>query len=149
VIDGEAETWSVLFHVTCHNESARRLTRVVFPSGAEPTGLGPEASCRRCHQGRTSTDCVEEAIGGLPPDQVSDELDSIKVHRVVSAATRIGAQACGAYQYSGTGAPSARYARRSDLHDLRPPPMIDAAERALQRLHLRPSQVHSECYEMA
>jgi hypothetical protein len=100
-VDGEAKTGSVVSCVACHNVSAHATTRVVFPSGVEVDGLGPEASCVQCHQGRASTDRVEEAIEGLPLDQVSDELGFINVHYLVSAATQAGAQARGAYQYAG------------------------------------------------
>ena len=96
VVDGEAKTGSVVSCVACHNASAQATTRVVFPSGVEVDGLGPEASCMQCHQGRASTDRVEEAIEGLPLDQVSDELGFINVHYLVSAATQAGAQARGA-----------------------------------------------------
>ncbi|MBN1641100.1 MAG: polyheme membrane-associated cytochrome C [Anaerolineae bacterium] len=101
VVDGDAKTGSVVFCVTCHNASAHAMTRVAFPSGAELEGLGPEASCMQCHQGRASTDRVDQAIAGLPLDQVSDGLGFTNVHYLVAAATKAGAQARGAYQYEG------------------------------------------------
>lgn len=100
-VDGPAPTGSVLYCNVCHNPPAHAMTGVVFPSGAEATGLGPEASCMQCHQGRASSDTVEDAIAGLPDDQVSDGLGFINVHYAVGAATKMGAQARGAYQYPG------------------------------------------------
>jgi hypothetical protein len=46
----------------CHNPTTAELDSVVFPSGVEVTGLGPEARCMTCHQGRASTDSVDAAI---------------------------------------------------------------------------------------
>jgi hypothetical protein len=77
------------------------MTRVLFPSGAEITDLGPEALCIQCHQGRQSTGSVTEAIAGLPEDEVSDQLEFINVHYLVGAATKMGSDVRGAYQYDG------------------------------------------------
>jgi hypothetical protein len=98
-VDSAAETGSVLYCNVCHNPSAHAMTRVAFPSGAQIAGLGPEAACMQCHQGRASTEDVRAALGGLPADTVSDELAFINVHYLVGAATKMGAQARGAYQY--------------------------------------------------
>jgi hypothetical protein len=106
----------VIFCVTCHNEAAQEMTRVVFPSGAEVSGLGPEASCMQCHQGRASTDRVVQAIGSLPLDQVSEELGFVNVHYLVSAATKVGTQARGAYEYQGQ-AYAGFYAHAAGLRD--------------------------------
>jgi len=100
-VDSQAKTGSVLFCVTCHNEPAHGLTRVTFPSGAEVTALGPESSCMLCHQGRTSTKQVQQAIADLPLDEVSEELRFVNVHYLVGAATKMGAETRGAYQYEG------------------------------------------------
>jgi hypothetical protein len=40
--------------VACHNPAATEKTSVVMPSGIELTGLGDEARCMECHQGRES-----------------------------------------------------------------------------------------------
>jgi hypothetical protein len=61
--------------------------------------LGAEADCYQCHQGRASTVRVQEAIDGLAPDTVSEELGFINVHYYVAAATKQGDEVQGAYQY--------------------------------------------------
>jgi hypothetical protein len=55
----------------------------------------------RCHQGRTSTTTVTDAIQGLDADTISDQLSFINVHYGIGAATRQGADASVGYQYAG------------------------------------------------
>ncbi len=98
-VDNDAQIGSVLYCNTCHNTSAHQMTQVTFPSGAEITNLGQEAACMQCHQGRASTQSVKEAISGLPEDTASEDLGFINVHYAVGAATKMGADAQGAYQY--------------------------------------------------
>jgi hypothetical protein len=101
VVDAGAKTGSVVYCVACHNPEAEALTHVSFPSGEEMIGLGPEARCSICHQGRRSTDDVEEALAGLDDDEVSQDLGFINVHYAIAAATRWGGQTRGGYQYAG------------------------------------------------
>src|SRR5574341_2020610 len=61
----------------CHNEAAANMTSVAFPSGAEITGLGPEARCMTCHQGRASKKDVDDSIstaGLTDPDTIGQYL---------------------------------------------------------------------------
>jgi len=53
VVDKPAPTQSVIRCVTCHNPAADKLSSVTFPSGATVDGLGGEARCMTCHQGRS------------------------------------------------------------------------------------------------
>ena len=87
--------------VACHNEATVALDTVIFPSGAEITGLGPEAVCMQCHQGRASTDSLNAAIEGTEPDAVNPELGFINIHYYAAAATQYAGQARGGYQYEG------------------------------------------------
>jgi hypothetical protein len=57
--------------------------------------------CMNCHQGRQSTVSVNEAIEGLDPDTVSEDLGFLNVHYFAAGATRYGTQAKGAYEYDG------------------------------------------------
>ncbi len=100
-VDAEAKTGSVVYCVACHNPEAEALTQVMFPSGEEVTGLGPEARCSVCHQGRRSTADVDEALAGLDDDEISQDLGFINVHYAIAAATRWGGQTRGGYQYAG------------------------------------------------
>ena len=53
VVDKPAPTKSVIRCVTCHNPAADALSSVTFPSGVTVDGLGGEARCMTCHQGRS------------------------------------------------------------------------------------------------
>jgi hypothetical protein len=87
--------------VACHNAAARAMTAVTFPSGAEVTGLGPEARCMTCHQGRESTVSVNKALQGKPDDAVDGKLHFINIHYRAAGATRYGTQVKGGYEYAG------------------------------------------------
>lgn len=100
-VNETAKTGSVLYCNTCHNETAHTLDKVVFPGGAEISGLGRWANCMRCHQGRTSTATVRGATEGLDVDEVSTELRFINVHYAIAAATRYGSEASVGYEYEG------------------------------------------------
>ena len=67
VVDTPAPTKSVIRCVTCHNTAADKLTSVTFPSGVTVSGLGGEARCMTCHQGRSSGPAVDAAITAAAP----------------------------------------------------------------------------------
>ncbi|MGW8317911.1 MAG: cytochrome c3 family protein, partial [Candidatus Promineifilaceae bacterium] len=54
VVDQAAPIGTTVECVACHNDVTLTMSSVVFPSGVEVTGLGPEARCMQCHQGRES-----------------------------------------------------------------------------------------------
>ena len=87
--------------VACHNSATLALTSVMMPSGAEITGLGAEARCMQCHQGRESGLSVAAAVDGMDEDTVNEELGFINVHYFAAAATKYGTLANGGYQYEG------------------------------------------------
>ncbi len=104
VVDNAAAVDSVIDCTTCHNEAAASLTSVVMPSGVELTGLGAEARCMQCHQGRQSTVSVNDhvaAAGVADDDTVSEDLAFRNVHYFAAGATLYGGQAMGGYQYDG------------------------------------------------
>ncbi len=61
-VDNAAPIGTVITCVACHNDATRAMTSVSMPSGLEITGLGPEARCMQCHQGRESTVSVNAAL---------------------------------------------------------------------------------------
>jgi hypothetical protein len=79
------------------------MDSVVMPSGVEITGLGREARCMQCHQGRESTVSVNEAITkvGVEEDTVSEDLKFLNIHYFAAAATKYGTVAKGGYEYEG------------------------------------------------
>jgi len=120
----EKEPWvgSVVACNACHNPQAHALIQVTFPSGAEVTENSRAANCMQCHQGRTAASTVDAAIAGLDPDTVSADLSFINVHYAIAAATLLGGDAQGGYQYAGKTyvgrfAHVEDYTTCSDCHD--------------------------------
>ncbi len=103
VVDKAAPVGTVITCVACHNQATAQMTSVVFPSGAEIKGLGAEARCMQCHQGRASTTTVDNAItkAGVKEDEVSPDLSFINIHYYAAAATNLGTLVKGGYQYPG------------------------------------------------
>lgn len=90
--------------VACHNDVTLKMTSVVMPSGIELTGLGDEARCMQCHQGRESTISVTKAISDAAVadvDTVSDKLGFKNIHYYAAAATKYGTLAKGGFEYEG------------------------------------------------
>jgi len=103
-VDKAAAIGTTVTCVACHNEATLVMDSVVMPSGAEITGLGREARCMQCHQGRESTVSVNEAIakaGLTDEDTVSADLSFKNIHYLAAAATQFGGLAMGGYQYEG------------------------------------------------
>ncbi|MFZ6029522.1 MAG: hypothetical protein ACOYYS_17555 [Chloroflexota bacterium] len=109
---------------TCHNDAAAGLTQVVFNSYAlaedgskVPTtigGLGPEARCMVCHQGRASKSSVDDQIARFEIEDMDAVVSPIKddqgkdvnfgfinIHYYAAAATLYGNQVHGGYEYDG------------------------------------------------
>ena len=93
---------------TCHNSltdlTIYEFASATFPSGATVDSGEPSTNlCMQCHQGRTSTKSVDDAIGaaGLADDDtVSEELGFVEVY-TAPAAIQMGTWAMGGYQYEG------------------------------------------------
>jgi hypothetical protein len=104
VVDTAAVTGTVVTCETCHNEATVAMDSVTFPSGVVVSDLGPEARCMQCHQGRASTVAVEEAITNTEAadmDAVVSDLNFVNIHYFAAAATQLGHEAAGGYQYEG------------------------------------------------
>jgi predicted CXXCH cytochrome family protein len=103
-VDQPAPTQSVIRCQTCHAAAATALTSVTFPSGVTVTGLGGEARCMTCHQGRASGKTVDETIAKAAvktDDEVSAALTFQNIHYYPAAATLFAGVAKGGYQYAG------------------------------------------------
>jgi len=103
VVNNAADIGTVVNCTVCHNEGVQTMTAVTFPSGIEVTGLGEEAVCYQCHQGRASTQDVRDAIeeAGVDADSPTEELGFVNIHYYAAAATRLGTWVDGGYQYQG------------------------------------------------
>jgi hypothetical protein len=103
VVEAPAPIGTVIECVACHNEATLTMDSVVMPSGVEITGLGREARCMQCHQGRESTVSVNAALAeaGVDDDTVSEDLGFLNIHYYAAAATKYGTVAKGGYEYEG------------------------------------------------
>lgn len=101
VVDAPAKIGTTITCYVCHNEATYTLESVTFISDERIGGLGPEARCITCHQGRGSTSTVDKAIEKLKlteEDTPSPELAFVNSHST-SAATSFGSEVHGAYEY--------------------------------------------------
>jgi hypothetical protein len=103
-VDKPAPIGTTIQCIACHNDQARFLTSVKFPSGIELGLLESANRCAECHQGRASKVQVDAAIkqANLANlDTPSPGLRFINIHYFAAAATLYGAQAKGGYEYDG------------------------------------------------
>jgi hypothetical protein len=104
VVDAPAPLGTVVSCQACHNQAAQVLSQVTFPSGATLTGLGPEARCMTCHQGREATDTVDAQIAAAAvtsDDEVNAGLGFRNIHYYAAGATLNAGRVRGGYQYAG------------------------------------------------
>ncbi len=88
----------------CHNPVSMAQTAVEMPSGVILTGLGHEATCMECHQGRASGVAIAAAIDRadvVDHDQVMEAQPFLNIHYYAAAATLYGGEALGGFQYPG------------------------------------------------
>jgi hypothetical protein len=92
----------------CHSDPDRGILRnhtdVKFPSGVTVEGLGPEAICMECHQGRESKVTVDEEIEDAnvaDDDTVSADIGFLNIHYYAAAADQFGTVVQGGYEYDG------------------------------------------------
>ncbi|MEO0562606.1 MAG: hypothetical protein AAF125_10850 [Chloroflexota bacterium] len=126
VVDMPAELGTVVNCNACHNSVSSQLTSVVFPSGAEVTGIADDARCMVCHQGRSSGLSVAsdiEAVGLTDsPHTVSEELGFINIHYYAAAASLYGSDVSGGFEfadmpYYGQNLHVEGYSSCSDCHN--------------------------------
>jgi hypothetical protein len=105
VVDAPAPLGTTVDCNACHNAAAATLDTVLFPSGKRVDGLGGEARCLQCHQGRESTTSVDALIAAAA---VADDAEMptaqnkfLNVHYLAAGATLYGTAAKGAYEYAG------------------------------------------------
>ena len=113
VVDTPAPIGQVVECDACHNDATATLSSVTFPSGLTVSGLGKEARCMLCHQGRESTVSVEAKItsakaaaadpAAFDDDTVSSALTFLNVHYFAAGASLYGREAAGAYEYPQPG----------------------------------------------
>ena len=103
-VDKAAPLGTTVECIACHNDVTMKMDSVVMPSGVEIGGLGDEARCMQCHQGRASKLSIDGALekaGITDLDLVSEDLGFINIHYFAAAATKYGKIAKGGYEYEG------------------------------------------------
>lgn len=98
----------------CHNDASLGYTAVTFPSGVVVSGLGREAICMTCHQGRESKVSVDALIekfkvtdldavvAPMKDDAGKDvKFGFLNVHYAAAGATLYGSEVHGGYEYEG------------------------------------------------
>ncbi|MBU4330088.1 MAG: hypothetical protein KKB53_06250 [Acidobacteria bacterium] len=91
-------------HINPNTGTLRNHTAVTFPSGVTVEGLGPEAMCMECHQGRASKKSVDATIAGAgvaDDDVVSRSIRFSNIHYFAAAASQFGTVIDGGYEYAG------------------------------------------------
>lgn len=101
VIDHPVATGAVIDCEACHNEVARELSSVTFPSGAVVSEIDEGAICMVCHQGRQSTQNVNEVVESKADDEIDAEIRFVNIHYRAAAATNRGTEVKGGYEYDG------------------------------------------------
>lgn len=101
VIEHPVPIGSVVECATCHSDAARSVPSVTFPSGVAVSSVAGSAMCMVCHQGRQSTFDVNRVIANLSEDGVSPDITFINVHYRAAAATQMGTEVKGGYEYDG------------------------------------------------
>lgn len=101
VVNHPAVTGTVVSCETCHNDKAKTLSEVTFPSGVTLTDVTSSIQCMICHQGRASTVSVEKAVDAIGEDTISADLQFINIHYRAAAATLYGTEVKGGYEYPG------------------------------------------------
>jgi len=97
--DKDHATGSLVECDTCHNDAAKTLSSVEFPSGVTVDGIESSAQCMVCHQGRSSTQAVDKKLDQLADDTIDPSLGFINIHYRAAAATMYGSEVMGGYQY--------------------------------------------------
>jgi predicted CXXCH cytochrome family protein len=100
-VDQPAAVESVVTCTVCHNEKADILTLVKFPSGSEVTFNLGEASCGTCHSGLDAGSKIDASASGYEEDTLVPDAGFITPHYAFSAATWLGSEVHGGYEYSG------------------------------------------------
>jgi len=122
-VDKAAPIGSTVECVACHNQATTNLSSVQFlsttvgedkkPQPVVISGLGPEARCMVCHQGRATMTQVDTQLArfkATDPDAVvapikengkDVSLGFINIHYYAAAVTLYGNEVKGGYQYEG------------------------------------------------
>lgn len=100
-VDRPAAVESVVACVVCHSDKGNSLSLVKFPSGAEINFGQGNARCGTCHSGLSAGSRVDASASGYGDDELVTDASFITPHYSFSAATWLGNEAHGGYEYTG------------------------------------------------
>jgi len=101
VVDQPGAIESVVSCSVCHSDAAHALDVAIFPSGVEINGKGMNSLCMTCHSGMAAGNRVDTIVSGVDPDTVMPDSSLIGPHYKIAAATNLGGDAQGGYEYEG------------------------------------------------
>lgn len=113
VVDKPAPVGTVITCITCHNNATAKLDSVKFLSDVEIKGVGANAICMSCHQGRATKVQVDAQIEKFKATDLDAVVAPIKdgdkevafgfinVHYYAAAITLYGTEVKGGYEYEG------------------------------------------------
>lgn len=116
MVDHPVATGLAIDCTGCHTRAAETLSDVTFPSGVIVGGLGRSAPCMVCHQGRQSGPTLDTLLEGRDADVVVPDLGFANIHYRAAAASLLGAEAHGGYEYPGQSY-AGRFAHVPDFAD--------------------------------
>jgi len=99
VIDHPVPIGVTIECAACHSDGAKKLKSIVFPSNVQVSVSNSSAICSVCHQGRASMIQVNDSVAKFSEDDVSKDIKFINVHYSAAAATQLGSEVKGGYQY--------------------------------------------------
>ncbi len=100
-IDAPVKVGGVIDCDTCHAKGVEEIAAVTFPSGVVVPALPKSATCMSCHQGRQSGPGLAASLEGMEDDTVNAEIRFMNPHYAAAAATLLGAEVSGLYEYPG------------------------------------------------
>ncbi len=100
-VDAPAAVNSVITCEVCHSEQADALTSASLPSGIQASVGSGNALCATCHSGTNSGAAVSAAEAGFGADEVMADIGFVNPHYAFAAATWLGADGEGGFQYDG------------------------------------------------
>ena len=101
IIDHEVAIGTSVECAACHNDGAKKLESVLFPSDISITATDQSAICSVCHQGRASSNQVTKSVADFKDDEVSKDISFINIHYAAAASTQLGSKVSGGFQYEG------------------------------------------------
>lgn len=100
-VDAPGRINDVVSCTTCHNDASWSLDKVIMPSTKEVAGEGNNNICMTCHSGMGAGSGVDGRYAEAEPDTVLPDASMMGPHYFHAAATNLGSDGAGGYEYEG------------------------------------------------